>query len=78
MIHRVVKAGSGKSSGKTEEQILGFLSTREDMTIPELAATVGISTRAVEKQIAKLRQGGRLRRVGSRKTGRWEIVQQTR
>ena len=44
------------------------------MTIPDLAEAVGLSTRAVEKQIAKLRQEGRLRRVGSKKSGHWEVT----
>jgi len=77
-VSRTVAASSGessvKSSGKTEEQILGYLSEKAEMTIPDLAEAVGLSTRAVEKQIAKLRKGGRLRRVGSRKAGRWEVL----
>jgi hypothetical protein len=77
-VSRTVAASSGessvKSSGKTEEQILGYLSEKTEMTIPDLAEALGLSTRAVEKQIAKLRKGGRLRRVGSRKAGRWEVL----
>lgn len=42
------------------------------MTVPELAATLDLPTRAVEKQIAKLRENGRLRRIGPKKSGRWE------
>jgi len=44
------------------------------MTIPELAGALGITTRGVEKQIAKLRQDGRLRRVGPAKGGHWEMI----
>ena len=62
------------SSVKTEEQILGYLSEKTELTIPDLAEALGLSTRAVEKQIAKLRKSGRLRRVGSRKAGRWEVL----
>ena len=79
-IHRVVKSGSGKSSGKssgkTEDQILDLLAATAEMTIPDVAEAIGLSTRAVEKQIARLRKGGRLRRVGSRKAGRWEVVRE--
>jgi ATP-dependent DNA helicase RecG len=73
-VSRTIAASSVKSSVKTEEQILGYLSEKTELTIPDLAEALGLSTRAVEKQIAKLRKGGRLRRVGSRKAGRWEVL----
>jgi ATP-dependent DNA helicase RecG len=47
------------------------------MTIPELAEALGITTRGVEKQIAKLRQDGRLRRVGPAKGGHWEVIEKS-
>lgn len=49
---RITEESSGISSGKTEEQIVGLLSVNGKLTIPELADTLGISTRVVEKQIA--------------------------
>ena len=64
----------GESSGKTENQVLLFLSERPGMTIPELAEALKITTRGIEKQIAKLRSEGRLRRVGPAKGGHWEVV----
>jgi ATP-dependent DNA helicase RecG len=73
-VSRTIAGSSVKSSVKTEEQILGYLSEKTELTIPDLAEALGLSTRAVEKQIAKLRKGGRLRRVGSRKAGRWEVL----
>jgi ATP-dependent DNA helicase RecG len=73
-VSRTIAASSVKSSVKTEEQILGYLSEKTELTIPDLAEALGLSTRAVEKQIAKLRKGGRLRRVVSRKAGRWEVL----
>lgn len=45
---------SQESSGKTENQVLSLLSERPEMTIPELAETLKITTRGIEKQIAKL------------------------
>lgn len=44
------------------------------ITIPELANTLGITTRAIEKQIAKLQKSGQLKRIGPAKGGRWEVV----
>jgi len=39
----------------------------------EIAKAVGISPRAVEKQIANLKSKGQLRRVGPDKGGHWEV-----
>jgi predicted HTH transcriptional regulator len=69
-----VDIGSEKSSEKTEAQILGYLLEKTDMTIAELAEALGLSTRAVEKQIARLQKTGRLCRVGSKKAGRWQVL----
>ena len=44
------------------------------MSAYDLAGVLGISSRAVEKQIAKLREQGRLRRVGPDKGGHWEVL----
>jgi len=40
----------------------------------EIALKIGISPRAVEKQIAKLKKSGRLRRIGPAKGGHWEVL----
>jgi len=63
-----------KSSVKTEEEVLTILSKRPETTISELAETFGLTTRAVEKQIARLREDGLLRRVGPKKGGHWEVL----
>ncbi len=66
---------SGKGSGKTENQVFAFLSDNPEITIPELAEKLGLTTRAVEKQIAKLRGKGRLRRIGPARGGRWQTIE---
>jgi ATP-dependent DNA helicase RecG len=75
---------SGESSGETVSgsvetpdgsgKLLDVLRKHPERTIPELASEFGITTRAIEKQIAKLRTQGRLRRVGPTKNGRWEVL----
>ena len=65
--------GSVKSSGKTAERILDLVKRRPKTTIPELASALKVTTRAVEKQIAKLKKSGRLRRIGPAKGGHWEV-----
>jgi ATP-dependent DNA helicase RecG len=64
---------SVESSVKTPERILERLSARGELTMADLAETLGISKRAVEKQVAKLQAQGRMRRVGGRKVGHWEV-----
>jgi len=44
------------------------------LTIKELSEILGLSTRAVEKQIAKLKKAGKLERMGYRKQGYWKII----
>jgi ATP-dependent DNA helicase RecG len=66
---------SGKSSGKTEDQIIRLMSEDGQITIPEIATHLGLSNRAVEKQIAKLKDENRIRRVGPSKGGHWEVIE---
>ena len=74
IVYRPELLSSGKSSGKTDEEIIALLSAKPEMTIPELAEALALSTRAVEKQIPRLREEGRLRRVGPKKGCHWEVV----
>ncbi|MCF6335460.1 MAG: putative DNA binding domain-containing protein [Spirochaetales bacterium] len=62
-----------KSSGKSSEKIIQLLEQDEKMTIPELAEILELSTRAVEKHIKKFQDDGLLKRIGSRKSGHWEV-----
>jgi len=66
--------GSEKSSEKSSEKILALLKADSELAAREIADTLGISQRAVEKQIAKLREEGRIRRIGPAKGGHWEAV----
>ena len=65
--------GSVKSSVNTEDKILNYLKENSKSTIRELAELLGLSTRAIEKQIANLKRENRLQRVGSARRGYWEI-----
>ena len=64
---------SGKSSGKTESLIIPLVSDNPQITIPILAERLNLSTRAVEKHMVKLKQSGKIVRIGGRKEGHWEI-----
>jgi ATP-dependent DNA helicase RecG len=62
-----------ESSVKSSVKILKLLADIPDMTIPQLAKELGLSTRAVEKQIAKLQQDNQLKRSGPARGGHWQV-----
>ena len=65
---------SPKSSPKTEDRILAILVAKADMTTEDIAQEIGISKRAILKQIEKLKASGKLCRIGPANGGHWEIV----
>ena len=69
-----VKKTTGKATGKTPDLILLLLSKNSAASIPELAEKTEKSERAVERAIRKLREEGRIRRIGPAKGGHWEVV----
>ena len=62
-----------KSVGKSVGKILKLLGEFPEITRESLAAEVGLSVRGVEKNLAQLKSAGRIRRIGGRKGGRWEV-----
>ena len=64
---------SVKSSVNTEDKILEYLKQNPKITIKELAQLLNLTTRAIEKQIASLKNNNKLIRVGSARKGHWEI-----
>lgn len=70
----LASAGSEKGAEKSSEKILTLLKANPTLAARELAQRLEMSPRGVEKQIAALREAGRLRRVGPAKGGYWEVV----
>jgi fido (protein-threonine AMPylation protein)/biotin operon repressor len=64
--------GSGKIE-KSSEKIKGLIKHNTQITIKELAERLQVSTRAIEKNIAKLKSDGILQRIGADKGGYWKI-----
>ena len=60
--------------GENESKICHFLKTGKYSTMTSLAVAIGISTTAVEKNIAKLKKKGAIRRVGPARGGHWEVL----
>jgi ATP-dependent DNA helicase RecG len=51
-----------------------MITENQNITIPEMANKLQLSTRAIEKQMAKLKSKGVVNRVGSDKDGYWIIT----
>ena len=63
-----------ESSGKTAGKILSLMAKNPEITTEHISKILGVSDRAVRKQIAKLRDAKLLLRTGGRKIGRWEVL----
>ena len=68
------KMSSEISSEKTEAQILNLLLRDPKITTKKLADALDLSTRAIEKQLSKLKDQGVLERIGSDKGGEWKVI----
>ena len=68
------KIGSGKSSEKSSEKILTLIKGDPHISARNIAGQLGLTPRAVEKQIAQLKADLRLKRVGPPKGGHWEVL----
>ena len=68
-------AGSEKSSEKSSEkpELLDLIQANPKASAKVLAEQLGLSSRAVEKQIAQLKQQGKLERIGPAKGGYWRV-----
>ncbi|WP_300794643.1 ATP-binding protein [uncultured Bacteroides sp.] len=63
-----------KNIGKTAQKIIDFVISDPSISAEAMAYKIGISSRAVEKQIAKLRSMGILSREGADFGGYWRIL----
>jgi ATP-dependent DNA helicase RecG len=69
--------GQGAATDRStirRDQILAQLRANPQVTIAELARLLNLSDSGVEYNLRKLRQAGRIRREGSTKAGRWDVV----
>jgi predicted HTH transcriptional regulator len=67
---------SGLKSGlKTENKILDLIRDNNTISYAEIVETLGMARSGIAKQIKKLQEEGRLRRVGPDKGGHWEVTE---
>jgi len=66
---------SQKTTQKSSQKIWALSAQNPKITTTEMAEILGISRRAIAKQITALKENGKLRRIGPDKGGHWEIVE---
>ncbi|MBU4140035.1 MAG: winged helix-turn-helix domain-containing protein [Euryarchaeota archaeon] len=54
-----------------------MLDEKPEMTLAEVASKIGKSLSAVERASSKLVKAGRLRFVGPKKGGHWEVIEKS-
>lgn len=73
-VNASVSAPVNLSELNTPEAILACVRENNDVTRQEMAERIGKDLRTIGRAIKRLQESGRLRRVGSDKTGHWEII----
>lgn len=63
-----------KTPVKTPERIVELLGANPELSLAEVAEMIGKSISAVERASSKLVKEGRLRYVGPKKAGHWEVL----
>lgn len=68
--------GTGVAEGslKSSLKILTMIKKTPSVTTDEMSRLTGLARRSVTKQLTKLKQEGRIRRVGPDKGGHWEVL----
>ena len=59
---------------KRKSEILKMLLNNANLTAEELAATFAVSVKTIKRDFAALKNQGMVKRIGSDKTGHWEVI----
>jgi ATP-dependent DNA helicase RecG len=73
-VRNKVRNKFGIKLGANSEKILELILQNEQRSAADIAKTMKISPRAVEKQLSNLKRIGVIERIDSRKTGYWRII----
>lgn len=72
-VNAPVKPTTDVSGLKTPDAIVALLASNAELTRQQLAEAIGKDIRTIGRALAKLQQTGKIKRVGSDKTGHWEV-----
>ena len=65
---------SKKGSQKSSQKIFEAIAKNPQITIAELSELLGISDRAIKKNISNLKKAWQIKRVGPDKGGYWQTI----
>jgi predicted HTH transcriptional regulator len=66
--------GSVKGSVKSSVKIIEMMKENPEITIPMMAESLRLTTRAIEKNVARLQAKGVVKRIGPDKGGHWKVL----
>lgn len=72
-VRRTIRRKFGEKFGGSSEKIVALIFGNQHITTSEMAELIGITERAIEKQLAKLKEKTIIDRVGPDKGGYWKI-----
>jgi len=72
-INEPIREGGSSTLSKQEKEIVKSLQREPRLTREQLAELTGLSRATITRRLAKLRSEGFIQRVGSKKTGYWEV-----
>ncbi len=70
--------GRDKSRDKTPDLLIQLITENNRVTQKEMAEKIGLSVKAIEKSIHKLKSAGLLERKGGKKSGYWQIIKKNK
>lgn len=73
-VNDTVKRTNTSLLSKTEQAVLDAISMHPDYSYEQLAATCSVSRPTIARTVKSLQIHGHIRRVGSDKTGHWEVI----
>lgn len=65
----------GIKSANYENDIIAMVKENSKITAKEIADKLGVTSRTIDRTIKQLKDSGKIKRVGSNKTGHWEVIE---
>ena len=69
-----INVGTNVGLNATEKKTLAILLGNPDETAENIAASIGVTKRTIERTLKKLQEKGFLIRSGSKKNGKWIVI----
>ena len=77
-VNDTVKDADTSQLSKTEQAVLNAISSHPDYSYEQLAAICSVSRPTIARAVKSLQVYNRIRRVGSDKTGHWEVIDESK